>query len=151
MRTPPSSGSITTKSPSFNPYLSRNTFGIRICPLGPTLILSSTKADRVEPWFYKLKPCYYFDTVRRSQGDSGLSGTTWSVVLAELWRDVGNRYLIEDPGGSDSGSTSTDNVIHLILSATEVAGIHASTLILSRVGISLLRFHPHRSQCRSIG
>ena len=39
----------------------------------------------------------------------------------------------------------------LTLSATEVAGIHASTMILSRVGIPLLRFHPHPSQCRSIG
>jgi hypothetical protein len=41
--------------------------------------------------------------------------------------------------------------VPLILSSTEVAGIHASTLIISRVGIPLLRFHPHPSQCRSIG
>jgi len=95
MRTPPSSGSITTTSPSLNPYLSRKTFGIRICPFAPTLILSSTKADRVEPWFYKFKPCYYPATLRRSQGNSGLCGTTRNVVLADAWRDVGNQYLIE--------------------------------------------------------
>ena len=39
----------------------------------------------------------------------------------------------------------------LILSATEVAGIHASTVILCWVGIPLLRFHPHPSHRRSIG
>jgi hypothetical protein len=40
----------------------------------------------------------------------------------------------------------------LILSSTEVAGIHASTLILfAWVGIPLLRFHPHPSHRRSIG
>jgi len=39
----------------------------------------------------------------------------------------------------------------LILSSAEVARIHASTLILCWVGIPLLRFHPHPSQCRSIG
>jgi hypothetical protein len=33
----------------------------------------------------------------------------------------------------------------LILSATKSREIHASTLILSRVGIPLLRFHPHPS------
>jgi hypothetical protein len=33
----------------------------------------------------------------------------------------------------------------LTLSATEVAGIHASTMVLSRVGIPLLRFHLHPS------
>jgi hypothetical protein len=42
--------------------------------------------------------------------------------------------------------------ITLTLSATEVVGIHASTLILfAWVGIPLLRFHPHPSQRRSIG
>jgi len=40
----------------------------------------------------------------------------------------------------------------LILSSTEVVGIHASTLILfAWVGVPLLRFHLHPSQCRSIG
>jgi len=40
----------------------------------------------------------------------------------------------------------------LTLSTTEVAGIHASTLILfAWVGIPLLRFHPHPSHRRSIG
>ena len=43
------------------------------------------------------------------------------------------------------------HILLLILSATEVAGIHASTMLLSGVGIPLLRFHPHPSQCRSIG
>jgi len=43
-------------------------------------------------------------------------------------------------------------VASLILSATEVAGIHASTLLLfAWVGIPLLRFHPHPSHRRSIG
>jgi hypothetical protein len=40
----------------------------------------------------------------------------------------------------------------LTLSATEVAGIHASTvMVLCWVGIPLLRFHPHPSHRRSIG
>ena len=39
----------------------------------------------------------------------------------------------------------------LTLSATEVAGIHASTVILCWVGIPLLRFHLHPSHRRSIG
>jgi hypothetical protein len=39
----------------------------------------------------------------------------------------------------------------LTLSSTEVAGIHASTVILCWVGIPLLRFHPHPSHRRSIG
>jgi hypothetical protein len=40
----------------------------------------------------------------------------------------------------------------LTLSATEVVGIHASTVILfAWVGIPLLRFHPHPSHRRSIG
>jgi hypothetical protein len=47
-------------------------------------------------------------------------------------------------GGTRSGE--------LAVSATEVEGIHASTLILfAWVGIPLLQFHPHPSQCRSIG
>jgi len=41
-------------------------------------------------------------------------------------------------------------MLRLILSSTEVAGIHASTLILCWVGIPLLRFHPHPSHRRSI-
>jgi hypothetical protein len=40
---------------------------------------------------------------------------------------------------------------HLTLSATEVAGIHASIMVLCWVGIPLLRFHPHPSHRRSIG
>jgi len=44
------------------------------------------------------------------------------------------------------------DVPYLILSSTEVEGIHASTLLLfAWVGIPLLRFHPHPSQRRSIG
>jgi len=40
----------------------------------------------------------------------------------------------------------------LTLSATEVAGIHASNVIpFAWVDIPLLRFHRHPSQCRSIG
>jgi len=49
-------------------------------------------------------------------------------------------------------SPSSPNMTLLTLSATEVAGIHASTLILfAWVGIPLLRFHLHPSHRRSIG
>jgi hypothetical protein len=43
------------------------------------------------------------------------------------------------------------NAYLLILSATEVAGIHASIMVLCWVGIPLLRFHLHPSHRRSIG
>jgi hypothetical protein len=53
---------------------------------------------------------------------------------------------------SGKGKEPVDSVFELLtLSATEVAGIHASTMILSRVGVPLLRFHPHSSHRRSIG
>jgi len=59
MRTPDSSLSMTAMPPSFKPYRSRKIFGMRICPFGPTLILSSGKCDLVRLGSYKSKPCYY--------------------------------------------------------------------------------------------
>ena len=61
--------------------------------------------------------------------------------------------LTEETFRSTSASCNSSwfTFVALILSSTEVAGIHASIMVLCWVGIPLLRFHPHPSRRRSIG
>jgi len=107
------------------------------------------------------------DLVAASMMDSGLcaresyAGFAFAGFSANLTSPVavGKQALVDscsanqldsvDSGFQQGGKSQSRT---LTLSATEVVGIHASTLILfAWVGIPLLRFHPHPSQRRSIG